>query len=146
MTAADQPLTVLIQPSRALQMLLLGLELAALMSAGAWAVSSGAWVGGGTALLCTAALCAWAWHRQRQPSQALGWDGQQWWLAHTLEGRDAPHWHGSVRLAWRLGGCWVLRGQSAQGGIWLSVDERALGPQAHALLCALYCARPRRQG
>lgn len=150
MAAADQPLTVEVRPSRAVAALLGGLCAVAVACVLAWAASApfdgpaGQAVAGGavglTAVLAVIAL------RQRQPALLLGWDGQQWWLAHPAAGRDSPHWRGELRLVWRLGSCWVLRGHGEGAVAWLTVDARALGAQAHALLCALYCARRRPAG
>jgi hypothetical protein len=151
MRAADQPLTVEIRASRwvaAVPRLLTGLALA---SMAAWLTALepldlAQWTATVAAALLTAGVAVAVWRQPPQPVHCLGWDGRQWWLAPTSASRDQPHWQGHLHLVWRLGGCWLLRGQADTGSagrrtLWLSVDARALGAQAHGLLCALYCAR-----
>lgn len=153
MPAADQPLTVEIRPSRMVAGLVVLLAALALASTAAWlmALEPDAPVqraGAALGVLLSVAAVAIALRRLRQPPLLLGWDGRQWWLAHPPAGRERPHWQGDLRLVWRLGRCWLLRGHvvpGAPGGsaaLWLSVDARALDARGHALLCALYCARP----
>ncbi|MFZ5521445.1 MAG: hypothetical protein ACOZD0_09595 [Pseudomonadota bacterium] len=148
MATADQPLTVPIRPAGAVTALLVGVAAAAMASVLAWAASRpwgtpASQAAAGVAVALTALLAASALWRLRQPPLLLGWDGRQWWLARPSAGRESPHWSGELRLVWRLGSCWVLRGRGERADVWLTVDARPLGLQAHALLCALYCARRR---